>query len=542
MIKLEDMLEYILKKRISLTFIFIFVSGAVLRLIKACQYSEFWLNWDELTTVAWNFRYSTVTDLLSYLFRWDCHPPLFTLTARVFVYSGIPAIISVKIMSVVISLLIIPVVYFFMRSMGAERKTALWGMAFAAFNPMLVYQSVRVFPYPLFLLLIMISHIMYLSVIRKVTFLRMFFYTISLTLLLYSHFFAGFIIAGHVIDLVRKKGIKDKRIYCFLISFLSFLPVLILSRNSPLNPDFYEVAVRQSIFWIRKTDVFSLLNITFSWMVEKTEVAVFDWDMMPVFIIFMIIYVFLKAVSYKNRSVIFDLLYLPFLMLVLTGLFYSMIFDQGLIEKTHLIFLLLPMILAFSLSVRGLRYAFLLFCIITVLVNIRVSERSDFQLIFEDLIKEHNDRIYVYPEYYEMEVNHHVKENAARVIALKDLRTLEDIPEDSDLYLFITDIGDDTAIGREFDEKLRYLEKLFRGRIRTKYIISEKSVLYRIERTASENGFSNITMDRLQSPDDILAGIFNIARTLSVSAACFFLIIEITGMILKVRTFSTENH
>ncbi len=149
----------------------------------------------------------------------DFQPPLFHLVLHFWMRLGGTSEIWMRLLTVLISTVSIYIFYLICKK-TVNKKFAKWCACLMSINPFLVYYSQELRPYPLTVLLALLTQ---WGLIKKSSFLLI----VSLTLFLYSTYFAPFFILANLIFIIFwRKNLTKWYLKNVLVSILLFIPWL----------------------------------------------------------------------------------------------------------------------------------------------------------------------------------------------------------------------------------------------------------------------------------------------------------------------------
>ncbi|NTW19518.1 MAG: dolichyl-phosphate-mannose--protein mannosyltransferase [Nostocales cyanobacterium W4_Combined_metabat2_030] len=221
-----------------------------------------------------------VADTVNYLITSDPqHPPLYYVMVRLWasVFGDSPT--GVRSLSVIISLLIFPSVYWLCLELFESPIVAWVAMALIAVSPFQLYFAQEARQYGLWMVEILISSAALLRAIRKENKSNWAVYSLTLILGLYTHLFTVLVIISQGIYLIIQQKFRLTKtlinyLICTIAAFLIFLPWLIVFINHigtaialtsgygiKFTDNPFELI---AIFLIRVTRIFFDLNFTVS--------------------------------------------------------------------------------------------------------------------------------------------------------------------------------------------------------------------------------------------------------------------------------------
>ncbi|MCJ7740896.1 glycosyltransferase family 39 protein [Candidatus Microgenomates bacterium] len=292
----------------------ILILAFVLRLVNLNQ--SFWL--DEAAQVIESARpLSAQFSIVS-----DFHPPLFHLILHFWMMLG-NSEVWIRLLPVLLGVATVYLIYKLGCCLGKEREGELAAL-FLAISPYHLWYSQEARPYMLFVFFSLFSTLMLL---RK----KWLMYILTTTLLMYSLYFAPFVIIGQFCYLVifEKKNLRQF-LKCLLTVILLFLPWL---------PEFLrQLEQGTSGFFRGWTDIVSVnpwkaIPLTFAKFIfgkgTINNLFIYTLAVAPVFLIFLYcLYVIRKDRSGKMLSTFF---FVPFALAIFVSFFIPVVAPQRLI-------------------------------------------------------------------------------------------------------------------------------------------------------------------------------------------------------------------
>ncbi len=195
----------------------------------------------------------TLNDLFNKI-REDFNPPLFHLLLHYWMLFFGKTEFAVRTLTVIISIACLITIFFVARRLF-DNRTALIATFITAIVPIQISTAQRARPYALFSLLVLLSYLFYLDYIHKRKNLTA--YTVTTTLLLYTHYYSVFFIAAQTCHAFWKFRHERKTLFRLVgaqtIAGLLFLPWLPhIFRHTTL--------IAEGSFWIRAPDITSFFS------------------------------------------------------------------------------------------------------------------------------------------------------------------------------------------------------------------------------------------------------------------------------------------
>ena len=352
----------VLKNRLKtpISLIVILFLGLILRLINLGQ--SFWL--DEGAQVIESSRpFWQQFDLAA-----DFHPPLYHLLLHFWMLLGKSEVI-IRIPSVLFGVLSVFLIYKTACRLGSK-NAGLLAALFLAVSPYHIWYSQEARPYSLFIFL---SSLLTLLWIRKIWQ----FYSLLAVLLLYTHYFAPYILLSHLAAtfIFDKKSLK-MLVFSLFLSLIAFLPWLPSFMNQLQTGTSGFFSGWTSIVSVNpvKTVPLTFAKFTFG-RGSIDNNFVYGMVILPTFLIFLFgVYKLSKSKSGRLLPVLF---FVPFLLIFIISLIFPVIAPQRLI-------FLLPfflLILSYGIFLQPKRWQ--LASILIVLVTFSVGI---YQYYFENKI------------------------------------------------------------------------------------------------------------------------------------------------------------
>ena len=171
------------------------------------------------------------TNLLDTIKAEATHPPLYFLMARIWVEWFGNSIAATRSFSAFISLLVFPCIYWLCLELFEFSLVGWMAIALVAVSPFHVLYAQHARMYSLWTVITVLSSVALLRAIRLKTKLSWGFYSATLVLGIYSHFFIGLMAIGHGIYIFVNEGFRlTKTVIAYAIAsfigLLAFLPWL----------------------------------------------------------------------------------------------------------------------------------------------------------------------------------------------------------------------------------------------------------------------------------------------------------------------------
>lgn len=272
-----------------------------------------------------NVWYAQSTDLFFYLTKYilgDFHPPLWFLIlwlwGHIFGFSEA----AVRSPSLIFGVLTIYITY--LVGLNFSKKVALLGSLLMAFSPLHIYYSQEARPYALASFTVILSSLLFLNLIKNSNYKNIFFYSLSLMLVLYSDYPAYFVILAQFIYLaVNHRNRIVTYLKSLLIAGILFLGVVY-------------ILVKQLILGIQTANILrgwgevvggsDLKNIALLWVKMLIGKISFDNNYLYGLVIIITSLVFISAfLKFKFKEIkknyLFYLLIIPPLLGILISFF-----------------------------------------------------------------------------------------------------------------------------------------------------------------------------------------------------------------------------
>lgn len=430
--------------------------GLILRLINLGQ--SFWL--DEGAQVIESSRSLWQQfDLAA-----DFHPPLYHLLLHFWMLLGKSEVI-IRIPSVLFGVLSVFLIYKIACRLGSKNAGFLAAL-FLAVSPYHIWYSQEARPYSLFIFLSSLLTFLWIRKIWKI-------YTVVAILLLYTHYFASFVLLSHLVAtfIFDKKSLK-MLVFSLFLSLIAFLPWL---------PSFVnQLRLGTGGFFSGWTGVVSenpvkAIPLTLAkFIFGKGSIdnnIFYAVVILPVFIIF----IFSIVTELKKRvgQLLLVLFFTPFLLVV------AVAFLIPIIAPQRLIFLLPFFLLILSYGIfwqpKRWQLASILIVLVTFSVGIyqyyfdRNVQREDWRSAVEYVERQSNGKdlvLFVFPDPFAPYLWYHRGNVQALgiapdfIIKPKDLDRLEMLSTDKNkIYLFdyLTGLTDSSGLAKNRLEMLGYI-------------------------------------------------------------------------------------
>lgn len=153
------------------------------------------------------------------------HPPLYFLLTRIWVEWFGNSITVIRSFSAFISLLVFPLIYYLCKELFDFALVGWIGMALVAVSPFHVVYAQHARMYSLWTVMVLLCSLCLLRAIRLKTKLSWSYYSATLILGVYTHFFVGLMAIGHGIYVFVNEGFRfTKTVIAYVIaSFISLL-------------------------------------------------------------------------------------------------------------------------------------------------------------------------------------------------------------------------------------------------------------------------------------------------------------------------------
>jgi uncharacterized membrane protein len=194
------------------------------------------------------------------------HPPLYFLLARFWAQTFGDSVTALRSLSVVLSLLSIPAMYWLCRELFANVQTATVAIALTAISPFHVLYAQEARPYMLWVLTVLLSSASLLWALRTNTKMSWAFYCVNSILALYTALFSVFVIVGHCLYVcLIERWQFNHRLITFWAMFgaalFAFLPWLVIVETNLTRVNEATSWVNQSISLPTQIKIW-LLNAT----------------------------------------------------------------------------------------------------------------------------------------------------------------------------------------------------------------------------------------------------------------------------------------
>lgn len=159
----------------------------------------------------------------------DVHPPLYFLMARFWVESIGHSVTALRSISVVLSILTLPCIYWLCLELFGSPLVGWMATALLAVSPIQIMYAQEARPYSLLALVVLLSGASLLWAIRTQKKVAWFSYLTSSVLGLYSQYFFIFVVLGYVVYMLSLESFRlTSKFRCFLVttfsSFIVFIP------------------------------------------------------------------------------------------------------------------------------------------------------------------------------------------------------------------------------------------------------------------------------------------------------------------------------
>ena len=256
----------------------------------------------------------------------DFHPPLYyfslALFARLFGFNDL----VLRLFSIIFGLLAIAIFYIFLKETFDE-NIAFFSSLILVFLPIFIFSSREPRMYPMLLFLVILSFFFFNRLIKEKSTWYIIGFTLSLSLLLYSHNW-GLLIFFYLLVFSIISGNSKKFLIPFTISLIGYLPWLPVFLN--------QLTLKSTLgrswglpfdnFWPR-------LWGAFLWNYNLLELPSIFWLVASLSAFFSILFLLLHCFRKK------DLLYLNLFLPINTLLFYLLTFREPFLTFSHLSYL-----------------------------------------------------------------------------------------------------------------------------------------------------------------------------------------------------------
>ncbi len=203
------------------------------------------------------------------------HPPLYFIALRIWANFFGNSVLAYRSFSVLISLLVLPAIYFLCLELFDSRRVGYFAVAIAAISPFFIAYAQEAREYSLWTLAILISSQTLLRAMRLNTWKSWVIYTITLVFSFYTYLFSIFVVAAHgVYVFAIGKFCFNKTLIAYIIAstvgLLAFLPWI-------MTFIIHIEAFRRSMSWSFESNL-SPLALGRSWLVLPRLLS-FDIDL-----------------------------------------------------------------------------------------------------------------------------------------------------------------------------------------------------------------------------------------------------------------------
>jgi uncharacterized membrane protein len=272
-----------LNTRVILIIAALVLAGGVLRFYKL-TYQSLW--YDEIHTVLRSGPEVSIPSIMGYAENSEVdQPPVFFLYTHFILKAFGVSDITVRLGSVLMGLLAIPVMYFLGREV-VNSETGIFAATLTTVNYFHIFHSQEARFYTLLFLLSALSYLFMVRAFKYVRIIDFVLYSLFTVLLLYTHYFGIVVFAAQVLTFVVLVFYKwnDRKFIIFgfasgLLICLAFLPWLpiVLKHN------------QVGSFWVRKPTWYFMLDYVYNYLgKDAVQVALFA------FFIFLFVRQFIK--------------------------------------------------------------------------------------------------------------------------------------------------------------------------------------------------------------------------------------------------------
>nr|WP_290228094.1 glycosyltransferase family 39 protein [Trichocoleus desertorum] len=207
----------------------------------------------------------------------DVHPPLYFVIGRLWVQRFGDSIAATRSLSVLISLLVFPAMYWLCKELFHSSLISFVAISLVAISPFHIALAQEARMYSLWTVTILVSSLAILRSIRLKTKLSWGIYAITVALGFYTHWFTGIVIVGYGIYIVISEGFHQNRtlINYFLASFAGFIfflpwPIFVGRRLTYLHS--------QTTWTAKNLPLIGSNSLTEKWLTNLTNVFLdIDW-------------------------------------------------------------------------------------------------------------------------------------------------------------------------------------------------------------------------------------------------------------------------
>lgn len=165
------------------------------------------------------------------------HPPIYYLSARIWMSVFGDSIAVIRSLSALASLLILPCLYLLSQLIFRSSLTGWMTITLFAISPLQVMYAQEAREYALWSLTVFLSSIALLVAWRHNNFIAWAFYTVSLILSLYTFSLSGLVMGGYIIYAFTRENCRltKKVLFCFIssaVAIAAFLPWLVFAVKS----------------------------------------------------------------------------------------------------------------------------------------------------------------------------------------------------------------------------------------------------------------------------------------------------------------------
>ncbi len=396
--------------------IIIILIGILLRLVYLYFFKDNTMNWDELFPMAFSLSCNSYFDLVKKLALEDCHPPLFVLISRFFISLGDDRFFLLRTMNVFFSSLNLFFFYQMMKRYSKNKKIVIMSLVFMSLSPWMLKESIRVFRYTTFLTFVLLSYISFFDLYHKRNKKNTIFYIISTLLCFYTHYYALFVFLPQFILGLSKRSDRKNYFFVDILIVVFYLPFLLYSNSSPLNPNFYKTTLKGSIGWLVPVDFSKFFTrMLTNYLVYDLNLFV---DLIGILVAVILIYTFIKSDRFIKM-----VLFLPPVLLTITAFIFQFIFKQGLVEYNHFVFTIPLFFYSLGVFFCHKKRSLLIPILITIFIfsislHLLNNTGDMFDLFVKDILAKHADSktmVYIFPAYYFINVRYYLSDFPTKI-------------------------------------------------------------------------------------------------------------------------------
>lgn len=216
-IKCSETMSNVKKNRLLLLILLI---GIVLRLISLYSH-DIWF--DE--SISYFIASSSLTDVVRASMAADNQPFFYFIILHFFIKIFGDSELVLRLPSLIFGVIAILVNFYFSKKFF-NKKVAIYSSAFLSFSPLMIYYSSETRPYSLFMLLTLISSLLFLKLSRNITLKDGFYFMLFLLAAFYTHYYALLLLIPYFYIVLKKTSKRGFFLLLLLIPLAFTLPLL----------------------------------------------------------------------------------------------------------------------------------------------------------------------------------------------------------------------------------------------------------------------------------------------------------------------------